>query len=156
MTFDKPSSKNALVIKSIERFWETFPSVWGRIRGNVRHIAMTQFNLTVAQFNILRLIRKGCHSASELADELQISRSAVSQAVDLMVEKNLVTRCDQTDDRRFVHLELTDSGNELLNTLFEKNRAWMIKKMADLSPDDLNNIMRTMDVLKKTFDPPVK
>jgi DNA-binding MarR family transcriptional regulator len=156
MTNDEPSSNNALAIKAIERFWETFPSAWGKIRSNVRQIAMTQFNLTVEQFHILRLIRKGCHSVSELAEEQQISRSAISQAVELLVVKNLITRCDQAEDRRYVQLDLTESGNTLLNAIFEKNRAWMMEKLSDVNPEELNTFMQAMDVFKKSFDPPLK
>jgi DNA-binding MarR family transcriptional regulator len=145
----------SLVNKAIDRFWETVPPVWGRIRMNVRGIAMENFNLTVEQFHILRHIRKGSHSISDLATVRQISRSAVSQAVELLVGKELVTRCEQLEDRRYVQLELTESGNDLLNAIFKKNRAWMVDKMADLNPEEINNVMLAMDVLKKAFDPPV-
>ena len=151
-----PASSETLVDQAIDRFWETVPPVWGRIRGNVRGIAMEYFNLTVEQFHILRHIRKGSHSVSDLATDQQISRSAISQAMDVLVSKGLVTSCEQAEDRRYVQLELTESGNALLNAIFEKNRAWMMKKMAALSPEELSNVLQAMDVLKKTFDPPVE
>jgi len=146
-------STEPIVNKAIDRFWETVPPVWGRIRGNVRGIAMENYNLTVEQFHILRHIRKGNHSVSDLADAQQISRSAISQALDLLVGKGLVTRYEQAEDRRYVQLELTESGNALINAIFKKNRAWMMKKMASLNIEELNNILKAMEVLKNTFDP---
>jgi DNA-binding MarR family transcriptional regulator len=139
------------ISETIEGFWESIPPVWGRIRSNVRVIAMTQFNLPLEQYNILRHIRKGSRSVSDLAEAQQISRSAVSQVVEMMVSKGLVTRCQQTQDRRFVQLALTDSGNALLDAIFEKNRAWMAEKMADLSTDELEAIQRGMELLKRSF-----
>lgn len=154
MTTDTTSSES-LVNKAIDRFWETVPPVWGRIRDNVRGIAMGYFTLTVEQFHILRHIRKGSHSVSDLATVQQISRPAISQAVDLLVGKGLITRCEQAEDRRYVQLELTESGNATLNAIFERNRAWMIEKMATLSLKELYYVLQTMEVLKKIFDPPV-
>ena len=142
-----------LITKVIDRFWETIPPVWGRIRGNVRGIAMENYNLTVEQFHILRHIYKGSHSASEIADAQQISRSAISQALDLLVEKKLVTRCEQAEDRRYVQLELTESGNAMIKAIFKKNRSWMTEKMSALNPEELNNVLTAMEILKKTFDP---
>jgi DNA-binding MarR family transcriptional regulator len=137
---------------AIERFWETFPSVWDSIRGNVRMIATENFEITVEQFHILRHIRKGRGSVSELAEVKQISRSAISQAVDVLVDKGIINRQTNPEDRRYVTLELTKSGNDLLNAIFEKNRAWMMLKMASISQEELNNIIRAMEILKKTFD----
>jgi DNA-binding MarR family transcriptional regulator len=154
MTTNSDSSES-LVNKAIDRFWETVPPVWGRIRGNVRGIAMEYFNLTVEQFHILRHIRKGSHSVRDLAAAQLISRPAISQAVDLLVGKGLVTRCEQAEDRRYVQLELTESGNALLNAIFERNRAWMLEKMSALSQEELSNVMQAMEVLRKTFDPPL-
>jgi DNA-binding MarR family transcriptional regulator len=155
MITNEPQSES-LVNSAIERFWEAFPPVWGRIRGNVRIIAMEKFNLTVEQFHILRFIRRGSHSVSELATKQQISRPAVSQAVDLLVAKGLVSRCQQTDDRRFVQLELTESGNQLLNEIFKKNRSWMGEKMKSLSREELVGVMDAMEILRKTFDPTIE
>jgi DNA-binding MarR family transcriptional regulator len=137
---------------AIDRFWETFPSVWDMIRGNIRAIATENFEITVEQFHILRHIRKGRGSVSELAEVKQISRSAISQAVDVLVDKGLITRQTKPEDRRYVTLELTKNGNDLLNAIFERNRAWMMIKMASLSQEELNNINRAMELLKKTFD----
>lgn len=153
MTNLNPHSKEMLQ-QAIERFWETIPPVWGRIKGNVRGIATQNFDISVEQFHILRHIRRGIGSVSELADARQISRSAISQTVDLLVEKGLITRTQSADDRRYVRLALTPAGDELLNTIFQKNRAWMMEEMekAELSPDDICTLIQGMEVLKKAFN----
>jgi len=137
---------------AIDRFWETFPSVWDTIRGNIRTIATENFEITVEQFHILRHIRKGRGSVSELAEVKQISRSAISQAVDVLVDKGLIVRQTKAEDRRYVTLELTKNGNDLLNAIFEKNRIWMMEKLASISQEELNNVIQVMELLKKTFD----
>jgi MarR family transcriptional regulator, 2-MHQ and catechol-resistance regulon repressor len=142
-----------LIQQTIDRFWETIPATWNQIRSNIRGIITENFDITIEQFHILRHVRKGIRSVSELAEEKQISRPAISQAVDILVEKGLVTRHQSPGDRRFVQLELTESGDELLNTIFHMNRKWMAEKMSALSSEDLTKALQGMELLKQTFDP---
>lgn len=136
----------------IDRFWETIPPMWNRIRGRIRGTAAEKFGITVEQFHILRHIRKGFRSMGELAQEKQISRPAISQAVEILVEKGLITRSQSSEDRRFVQLELTPSGNELLNSIFQTNRAWMMEKISALTLEEVETILCAMDAFQKAFD----
>ena len=135
----------------IDRFWETIPPVWNHVKKNVAMTAAEHFGITIEQFHILRHVRKGVGSVSELANVKQISRSAISQALDALVEKGLITRTHETEDRRYVKLELTPSGCDLLQAIFEKNRAWMMDQMDELSPEELDMLIQSMTLLKKTF-----
>lgn len=137
---------------AIDQYWETVPLVWSQIQSHLRSIAMEQFDISVGQFYLLRHIRKGLTSVRDIADARQISRPAISQEVDLLVEKGLITRKQEADDRRFVHLALTNEGEVLLNQLFALNRAWMEERMAQLSADDLNQITQGLKLLKSAFD----
>lgn len=137
--------------ETIERFWETIPGVWNQLRCNVSAIAAEEFGISVEQFHILRLIRKGAQSVSELAEARSISRPAVSQAVDLLVEKGLISRRQDVSDRRFVQLRLTPEGDDLINRIFQRNRAWMAEKMAALSPEELETVIQGLETLKSTF-----
>ena len=144
------------VKQTIDQFWETVPMVWNQVRNNLRITAVEQFDISVEQFHVLRHIRKGLTSVCDIADARQISRSAVSQAADLLVEKGLITRRQEVDDRRFVHLALTPQGEDLLNRLFQQNRLWMKEKMASISADDLGLITEGLVLLKSTFDVPAR
>jgi DNA-binding MarR family transcriptional regulator len=146
------STSEDLIQQTIDRFWATIPPVWHRVRGNLRATAAENFGITVEQFHILRHIRKGFKSTSELAEVKQISRSAISQSVDVLVENGLISRCQSMQDRRYVQLELTPNGNELLNAILQKNRAWMTEKLSGLGQDNLRAMMEGMEVLGKAFD----
>jgi DNA-binding MarR family transcriptional regulator len=143
---------DALLQQTIDRFWESFPPTWNRIRTNVRGIAAEKFGITVEQFHILRHIRKGYGSVSELAEAKGISRPAISQAVELLVSKGLVTRRQNAEDRRFVQLELTENGEELLSAIFRENRTWMEEKLSTLAPEQMTQIIAALDLLKTVFD----
>ncbi|MGB8253631.1 MAG: hypothetical protein WCF08_10480 [Anaerolineaceae bacterium] len=56
--------------QAVESFWESFPLIWRRVRGHIRGMAVSPFDITVDQFHMLRHIRKGLRSVSELTREL--------------------------------------------------------------------------------------
>ena len=140
-----------MTISAIDCFWETIPPAWNGVKKHVRATAAEQFGITIEQFHILRHMRKGIGSVSELAEVKQISRSAISQALDALVNKGLITRRQGVQDRRHINLELTPSGNHLLNAIFEKNRTWMAAKMSSLTADELQLLIEAMHLLKHTF-----
>ena len=147
-------STEKLIPVAIEAFWSTIPLVWNRIKGNLRSIAVDQYGISVEQFHILRHVRKGLKSVSELAEVRQISRSGISQAVDVLVDRGLICRLQNARDRRNIPLELTEAGNKLLDAIWEKNRAWMSGQMTSLSEQELNTLTGGMEILVKTFDAP--
>src|SRR5512147_2737659 len=123
--------------QAIDRFWETVPPLWSFVRSHIRATATTNFDITVEQFHVLRYVRRGKDCMSELAVAKNISRPAISQAVDILVNKGLLRRAQSTQDRRYVELSLTDSGNALLDTVFKETRGWMKEHMHALSADEL-------------------
>jgi len=136
---------------SVDSVLETLPPVWDRIRSNLRAAATQGFGISLEQFHILRHIRMGYCHVGDLADKKQISRSAVSQAVDVLARKGLVTRSRESDDRRLVRLELTPYASGAMDANFRENRDWMKKKMGFLSPEEMETIKNAMETLKKVF-----
>jgi DNA-binding MarR family transcriptional regulator len=147
------AKKEAFLQGTVDSVLETLPPVWDRIRSNLRAAATGKFGITLEQFHVLRHIRKGYSSVSELAEKKQISRAAVSQAVDTLVAKGLVTRTQESGDRRCVLLQLTAYASEVLDANFEENRDWMKGKMASLTAEEQASIRGAMEILRKTFTP---
>jgi DNA-binding MarR family transcriptional regulator len=143
------TSPERLREQAIDRFWETVPSLWNTVRSHIRATATAKFDISVEQFHVLRYVRRGTDSMSELATAKNISRPAISQAVDVLVKKGLLTRVQSTEDRRYVDLALTEAGNNLLDTVFQENRKWMKERMCDLSTDELETMVNAMEVMKK-------
>ena len=138
--------------QTLDRFWETVPPLWSNIRSHIRTTAAERFDISVEQFHILRHVRRGKGSVSELATAKHISRPAISQGVDVLVKKGLLTRIQNTQDRRFVQLALTPSGNKLLDSIFKETRGWMKERMCTISASELNNVICAMESLKKMME----
>ena len=145
-------SSDRLRDQAIDRFWETVPPLWNTVRSHIRTVATAKFDITVEQFHILRFVRRGTASMSELATAKNISRPAMSQAVEILVKKGLLTRVQSSQDRRYVDLTLTDAGNQLLDTVFQDARAWMKERMHGLTVAELETIVRAMEAMKKMLE----
>ncbi len=138
--------------EAIDRFWETVPPLWNQVRSHIRATATGNFDITVEQFHVLRYVRRGPGSMAELATAKNISRPAISQAVDVLVKKGLVTRTQSPTDRRYVELTLTEAGNSLLDTVFKETRGWMKDRMKSLCAEELETISKAMEALKKMME----
>lgn len=138
--------------EAIDRFWETVPPLWNHVRSHIRATATGNFDITVEQFHVLRYVRRGPNSMSELAAAKDISRPAISQAVDVLVKKGLVARVQNASDRRYVELTLTEAGNNLLDTVFKETRGWMKERMKSLSAEELETISNAMQAMKKMME----
>ena len=146
------STSEKLREKAIDRFWETVPPVWNFVRSHIRVTATANFDITVEQFHVLRYVRRGTDSVSELATAKNISRPAISQAVEVLVKKGLLTRVPSKEDRRCVELVLTEAGNNLLDTVFKETRGWMKERMQKLSAGELEIMTEAMVIMKKMLD----
>jgi DNA-binding MarR family transcriptional regulator len=128
------------------------PPLWGTIRSRIRATATELFDISDEQFHILRHVRRGMGSVSELATAKKISRPAISQGVEVLVKKGLLSRVQDTQDRRRINFALTRAGNDVLDTVFKETRGWMKERMSGFTADEFNNIMKAMEALKKMLE----
>lgn len=139
------------ITKAIDKFWESIPPAWFMTRYVIRSKASHEFHLTVEQFQVLRRIRKGIVSVSELAKSNQTSRSSVSRAVDALVNKGLVARDKNPKDRRYIPLSLTKEGERVLAGIYDGAERWLHQKFEVLDPSDLKTLISGMNMLIKVF-----
>ena len=135
----------------IDKFWESVPPAWRRMRAQIRHIAVEKFQMTEEQFQVLRRIRRGSTSVSALAEASQTSRSAVSKAVEVLVRRGLVTRSQDPQDRRNLPLALTGEGQRVMEAIFSEAEAWLSARFARLSTTESEALLQGMETLRNLF-----
>jgi DNA-binding MarR family transcriptional regulator len=135
----------------IDKFWEVIPPLWRSVRKFIHDQAAEEFDITLAQFHILRHIHAGTDSVSNLAKMGRISRPAISRGVDTLVTKGLVSRETDPNDRRRIRLSLSPRGKTLLDELFGNTRTWMMEKMNLLDTDDRDDIIKGLTAFQKSF-----
>jgi DNA-binding MarR family transcriptional regulator len=84
-------------------------------------------DVTVAEWAVLRMLYTGqAQLPSRLADEMGLTRGAISKLADRLIAKGLVAREDRPDDKRTHSLRLSARGEALvpkLSTLADQNDA---------------------------------
>lgn len=135
----------------VDKFWETVPSSWHRTRSVIRGTAAEKLHLTVEQFQVLRRIRRGIASVSAIADDSRTSRSAVSKAVDALVNRGLVSRSQDPNDRRNIPLALTAEGQRALSAIYEEAEAWLLSRFERLTTSERTTLLEGLDLLRKAF-----
>jgi len=93
-----------------------------------------KFNLTAQQFNVLRILRGQFPKPATvnlLKERMLDKMSDASRIVDRLIQKGLVSRCTNTQDRRAVDIRISEQGLEVLAAM--------------------DNEFKTKDVLKKNL-----
>jgi DNA-binding MarR family transcriptional regulator len=90
-------------------------SILARHTQQLRRDTLAEDGLPHWQYKILMKLRRlgppYAASPSELADELGLTRGALSARLAPMEEAGLITRAGDTTDRRRVHVRLTEEGS---------------------------------------------
>lgn len=135
----------------MDTVWKTLPKTWFAVRANLHDLVAHQSTITVEEFHILRHISMGQDCTSDLARAKHISRAAVSQAVNGLVQKGLLARSTESGDRRFIRLALTPAGSSLLDLIFSKNRAWLEERFAAFSPAEADALADMLETLTRSL-----
>jgi DNA-binding MarR family transcriptional regulator len=105
------------------------------------NLAWKEIGLSHAQLSMLfMLFYHPEASAKDIVGFLGISKSAISQVIDPLADKQLVSRQDDPKDRRIVRLNLTASGKAKVNKLNKLKFAGLRSALENLSTAELEQL----------------
>ncbi|MDY3554062.1 MarR family transcriptional regulator [Gemmata sp. JC717] len=124
------------------------------VSNHVSHAFATKVEghgVTVAEWVVLRqLLGTGATAPSALAEELGLTRGAVSKLVDRLLAKNLVSRAANRGDKRFQTVALTPTGREIVPRLAALADANDAEFFGHLSAEQRTMLMGLMkDVVRR-------
>ncbi len=111
--------------------------------------ALKPYKLSMAQFNVLRILRgqKGKPASLSCVNEKMIHKmSNTTRLIDKLLEKELVERITCPDNRRKIELTITSKGLDLLKSLdsvVDNTEAEIMKNL------DRQEILNLTDLLRK-------
>jgi DNA-binding MarR family transcriptional regulator len=97
--------------------------------------------LTRTQIEILLMLADGARTTGELAHDLFLTGSAVTQTVDTLVRRELIARHHDEADRRIIRLKLSSTGEALTGNIKEHRRQKMKYFIAALSADEVEMLI---------------
>jgi DNA-binding MarR family transcriptional regulator len=109
-------------------------------------------DLTVPQFRtILFVSRNTGASLSQVADHIGLARPSTSKLVDDLIRGGLMTRQEESSDRRRVSLAVTPRGATLLEASRKGTLAYLAEKLEEISGAERNTILKAMKALRCVF-----
>jgi len=111
----------------------------GRRVHNLGDSYVAQFGLSTTRFTVLETLfhhPRGCVTPAELADEVGLSRAAMTAALDGLERKDYVVRSQHPDDRRMVEIHLTDSGRCFMNEMLPLCYRDMTRMLVHLTEEE--------------------
>jgi MarR family transcriptional regulator, 2-MHQ and catechol-resistance regulon repressor len=84
--------------------------------GNIQSHFMSRYDLSMAQFNILRILRgaKDMINVNTVKDRMIEKSPNTTRLMDKLIDKGLIERTRCTEDRRVVYVKISEQGLELL------------------------------------------
>lgn len=126
-----------------------------RLLDPVRLRVWEERGITFPQLRILFRVRLNPDiDLRSLADGLEISPSAASQQVDKLVERGLILRSEDPQDRRRLQLSLTPQGEEAAGEYSRGAIDYSTRVVSALEVDDLKELRRVLTTLIERNNPP--
>ena len=136
------AGKEALV----ERMGDLVQQMYAQCRSESTE-RWTELELTMPQLHTMALLSQGPQRMGVIAWRLSSSQSAATSMIDRLVDKRLVERVQDKDDRRVVACQLTGIGRDEMERLWRINRM-RIALIADyLTIEELRRVVEAIELL---------
>lgn len=115
------------------------------IRDLDEHLRAQAVSISSLQYGVLRVLRHGTQSLSELGKRMLLSPATLVPVVDALVKQHYVSRERDPSDRRRVQLSLTETGDALVQQLAcqpledSYHRAWQ-----SLTPEQRDQLLKLL------------
>ena len=120
----------------------------GRMQRRHEQDAWLELNLSIGQVKSLFFIAaQGTTNFSKLAEALGVTPPNVTGMVNRLVEKGLISRQENPDNRRMLMLRVTEKGEALITTLRERAVSQISGILENLSIEELDTVARGLSLL---------
>jgi MarR family 2-MHQ and catechol resistance regulon transcriptional repressor len=94
-------------------------------------------DLTSSQFAVLEVLyHLGSLCQGEISAKILKSTGNLTMVIDNLEKRGFVRRRRDTEDRRMVHIELTEPGKDKIETILPGHVAAIVEELSSLSPEE--------------------
>ena len=106
--------------------------------------------LTESQFGVLEaLLHLGPLCQKDIAEKLLVSSGNITMVIDNLEKRKLVKRNRSENDRRYIHIELTKSGKNLIQSIFPDHVDSIVKEFSILTAEEQKTLRNLTKKLGK-------
>ena len=135
------------------RTWLRLLTCANMIEGEVRARLRSEFDITLARFDLLAQLDRAGHGLSmgELSRRLMGTNGNVTALIDRLVGEDLVVRRADPDDRRTQIIELTAAGRRAFARMSDAHARWITGLFDELDRKTLAALYRNLGALKTSL-----
>lgn len=144
----RANDKEALALATFARLARTA----GKVRRSV-YSGLSDTRLTESQVNVLELLHKlGPLPQKEIAKNLSVTGGNITMVVDNLQKRDLVDRKRWQEDRRVVHVDLTDLGRETIESYIPLHVQKVLGALDGLEPSEQEQLQNLCNKLEAALN----
>ena len=135
--------------QEVDQVFEAIVYLYTESRRLTKELAR-RAQLTGPQLTVVKILETlGDISLSELSDKIRAQNSTVTRIIDRMEREGLVARVRSTEDRRVVHIRLTEKGAKLAREIPIEPMEIFRNALESLSAQEMRDLMKILAKLAK-------
>lgn len=101
--------------------------------------------LNITEFSVLEVLyQKGKQTIQQIGTKILISSGSMTYVIDKLEQRGLLCRNACTNDRRVIHVTLTNDGNQLMNEIMPKYYEFVNHMFDSLDSDEAETLVRLL------------
>ena len=106
---------------------------------------MTKNKLGITEFSVLEVLyQKGKQTIQQIGNCILVSSGSMTYVIDKLEQRGLLSLHACPDDRRVIHVTLTDDGNELMNEIMPKYHEFVHQMFDSLDSDEAETLVQLL------------
>ena len=127
---------------------KTTKAIQERIR-----LEMINNGLNVTEFSVLEVLYlKGKQTIQQIGNSILISSGSMTYVIDKLEQKGLLTRNACPDDRRVIHVILTEDGIYLMKKIMPNHRDLVNDMFGSLNENEAQTIVKLLRKIGKRVE----
>jgi MarR family transcriptional regulator, 2-MHQ and catechol-resistance regulon repressor len=113
-------------------------------------LEMSKNNLSITEFSVLEVLyHKGKQNIQQIGQSILISSGSMTYVIDRLEKKGLIFRSACPDDRRAIHVALTDDGNNFMKDIMPKHHQWVENVFSSLNTEESEIFVNLLKKVRK-------
>ncbi|MEY2193196.1 MarR family winged helix-turn-helix transcriptional regulator [Neobacillus sp. BF23-41] len=110
---------------------------------------MAKNKLGITEFSVLEVLyQKGKQTIQQIGNCILVSSGSMTYVIDKLEQRDLLNRHACSDDRRVIHVTLTDDGHELMNYIMPKYHKYVNQMFDSLDSDEAETLVQLLKKVK--------
>lgn len=114
---------------------------------------MMNNKINITEFSVLEVLYlKGKQTIQQIGKSILISSGSMTYVIDKLEQKGFINRIDCPNDRRVIHVVLTEDGMNLMEKIMPKHRDLIHNMFGDLTDQESQTMVKLLKKVSKRVE----